>query len=190
MRRAEIEHLLPEVFQRTLHPRRPLPALLEVMERLHGPSEAALAALDATFDPRRTAPAFVPMLARWVGLQYLADLPRSSDVAAGASGPRLPFGLALGQLRELVAGAASLARRQGTGAGLRLFLEIATGVTGFIIDEEVLGPDGQPRPFHLVVRAPSTAASQRTLIERIVAVEKPAAVTFELTFGPDTKGGP
>ena len=37
------------------------------------------------------------------------------------------------------------------------------------------------RPFHLVVRVPTAAADQLALVDRIVAAEKPAAVTAEIT---------
>lgn len=173
MERAEIARLLPEIFQRTLRPGRPLLALLEVMAELHAPSEAALQGVDAIFDPRRTGEPFVPMLARWVGLSFLVEERSGAGVAAASQ-------LELGRLRELVAGAAAFTAWQGTGAGLRRFLETATGVTGFVIDENVTGADGRPRPFHIAIRIPAAAASWRALIDRIVAVEKPAAVTYEL----------
>jgi phage tail-like protein len=183
LERAEIERLLPEIFQRTLHSGRPLLALLEVMDELHAPSEAALEGIDAIFDPRRTREAFVPMLARWVGLSSLVD-------ERGRAGPATPAvsQLDLGRLRELVAGAATLIAWQGTGLGLRRFLETATGVTGFAIDEQTRGTDGRPRPFHIVVHVPAAAASRRELIDRIVAGEKPAAVTYELVVEVDGEG--
>ncbi len=62
------------------------------------------------------------------------------------------------------------------------FLETATGSQGFEIDEQVPGPNGQPRPFHLLIRAPAQAARCATLVERIVEMEKPAYVTYELEF--------
>jgi len=66
MKRNAIRHLLPGIFQRTVLPGNPITALLEVMEKLHEPSEQILQNLDATFDPRRTPDSFVPFLARWV----------------------------------------------------------------------------------------------------------------------------
>ena len=63
------------------------------------------------------------------------------------------------------------------------FLETATGVRGFAIDEQVPGEGGLPRPFHLRVHAPRETEPFRVLIERIVEVEKPAYVTYELVFG-------
>jgi len=55
-------------------------------------------------------------------------------------------------------------------------LEIATGVTGFGIDE----PAG--RPFHVVVRVPPAAADQMALVRRVVDTEKPAATTAEVVL--------
>ena len=47
MKRNEIEQMLPGIFQRTVQEGTPLFALLEVMEALPAPDEAALDQLDA-----------------------------------------------------------------------------------------------------------------------------------------------
>jgi hypothetical protein len=59
-------------------------------------------------------------------------------------------------------------------------LRVATGIDGFVVDERVPGPDGRPRPFHVVVRTPAVAEPYVSLIARIVEHEKPAFVTYEL----------
>ena len=163
MKRNDIEQLLPGIFQRTLHEGGPLVALLEVMEGLHAPSEAALVGLPALFDPRRTPERFVPFLARWVDLG-------------------VPVTTGLGRQRELVAAAVELSRWRGTARGLRLFLRTATGSDAFVIEEQVPGKDGRPRPFHLRVRAPAELAPHRAMVEAIIEREKPAYVTYELHF--------
>jgi phage tail-like protein len=163
MKRNDIEQLLPGIFQRTLHEGGPLAALLEVMEGLHAPSEEALVGLPALFDPRRTPERFVPFLARWVDLG-------------------VPVTTGLGRQRELVAAAVELSRWRGTARGLRLFLRTATGSDAFVIEEQVPGPDGRPRPFHLRVRAPEALAPHRAMVEAIIEREKPAYVTYELHF--------
>ncbi|HVR84197.1 MAG TPA: hypothetical protein VMU54_07800, partial [Planctomycetota bacterium] len=89
----------------------------------------------------------------------------------------------LGRLRELVAGAAYLSQWRGTWRGLGRFLEIATGVSGFTVEESVAGTDGELIPFHIRIGVPRNARVHRTLIERIITLEKPAYVTFELDFG-------
>ncbi|MFJ6956259.1 phage tail protein, partial [Micromonospora aurantiaca] len=81
-------------------------------------------------------------------------------------------------LRDLVAHGALLARWRGTPYGMRTALELATGVTGFVLDEP---PE---RPFHLVVRVPPAAADRLALVTRIVEAEKPAAVTVEVLASP------
>lgn len=177
MKRREIEDLLPWVFRRTLQPGSPLAALLAIMEALHEPSERVLERIDVALDPRRTGDAFVPYLARWVDLERLLE-DESGRIEVVAGRPLLPTGL--GYLRELVAAAAHLSQWRGTARGLLLFLETATGTKGFELDEQVPGPDGRPRPFHLRVRAPQSTARYRTLIERIIRMEKPAYVTYEL----------
>jgi hypothetical protein len=69
----------------------------------------------------------------------------------------------VGRLRDLVA------------TGLRAVLETATGVPGFAVEEPA------DRPFHIVVRAPAAARPQLQLVRHIVEIEKPAAVTCEVT---------
>lgn len=181
MKRTEIERLLPGVFQRTIHAgppgEQPLLALLEVMETLHLPDEAILDSLERIANPYLTPDRFVVYLASWLDLErFLSDAPGS-----GRTPPAWPAGT--GQLRALVAEATELSRWRGTARGLLRFLETATGVPGFRIDEQAPGPDGRPQPFHFRVAAPVAAERYRSLIETIIAQEKPAHVTYELSFG-------
>ncbi len=180
MKQNEIAGLLPGVFQRTIFPGHPLAALLAVMEVLHAPAEQAFAGLDQFFDPYRAPDPFVSFLADWVDLERL--LVQSPAERAVTGDAPLPSGL--GRLRDLIAAAASLSQSRGTVHGLIRFLETATGVRGFEIDERPPGSDGQPRPFHMLVRAPAEAAPLRIMIERIIDAEKPAYVTYELEFSP------
>ncbi|MEH0841044.1 phage tail protein [Micromonospora sp. CPCC 205711] len=166
MRRAAIERLLPAAYQRASVPSSVLYALLEVMEALHAPDEAVLADVDALFAPYRTPDGFVAYLTRWVAMDHVVASPR----------PDAPLPLPVGRLRDLVAHGALLARWRGTPYGMRTALELATGVTGFVLDEP---PE---RPFHLVVRVPPAAAGLLAVITRIVEAEKPAAVTAEVTL--------
>lgn len=179
MKRSEIEQLLPGIFQRTLRPQTPLYALLEVMEALHAPSEAVLADLDSFFDPYRTPDEFVPYLAGWVDLDRLLH---EAKGYAASNAPPPPFPTGQGRLRELIAAAAFLSKWRGTPRGLLRFLETATGATGFVIDERTPGPNGQPRPFHLRIVAPQSVQPYQALLERIIELEKPAYVTYELVF--------
>lgn len=177
MKRTEIERLLPGVFQRTVQTGTPLFALLEVMEELHAVDEAALDHLETFFDPRRASDAFVLFLANWVDLGWLlTETP--TDFSMASTLPLPP-----GNLRELVAAAASLTRWRGTARGLLTFLETATGVKGFVIEEQVAGADGRIQPFHIRILVPQEASSYQTLIERIVEEEKPAYVTCEFRTG-------
>jgi phage tail-like protein len=167
------------VFQRPLAPGTPLEAVLAVMEALHEPSEQILEDIDSIFDPLRTRPEFVPLLARWVDLAWTFDRHVLDPRLAGETGP---LSTGLGRLRELVAAAPHLAQWRGTRLGLIRFLETATGVQGFAIDDAPVTADGSPRPFHLIVHAPPEAAPYQALIRRIVEVEKPAYVTYDLQF--------
>jgi phage tail-like protein len=189
-----IARLLPGVFQTALHPvaagvvepDRRLGAMLGVMETLHGPVETVLRDLDRYLDPRLAEPTFVPYLAGWVDLDWLLVADPSETVATT---PTLASGL--GTLRELVAAAAELARWRGTARGLLRFLDTATGVPGFAIEENVTGDDRRPAPFHLRIVAPVAASVYRPLIERVIVAEKPAYATYELVFattGPAVAG--
>ncbi len=178
MTQNEIAQLLPEIFQRTLRQGSPLNVLLEVMETLHAPSEAALASLDGYFDPYRTPDEFVPFLAMWVDLGEL--IREAPEQFAADDTP--PIATGSGRLRELIAAAAFLSKWRGTYRGLQRFLETATGVTGFTIDENVRDLQGQILPYHIKVTAPSAVERFRPMLEHIIAIEKPAYVTYELAF--------
>jgi phage tail-like protein len=171
MNRAEIERLLPGNYRRAAVPDRPLDALLNLMERLHEPSEQVLARLDSYFDPHRTPDRFVPYVARWVDLGPLLD----ALVQVGEHGPDFPTGV--GRLRELILLSAIFWKWRGTRRGLLAFLSAATGDDRTTIVEQ---PDG--RAFHLRFQIPKALERQRPLIEQIVRLEKPAYVTYELTF--------
>lgn len=174
MRRAAIERLLPAAYQRAAGPGSVLGALLDVMEALHAPDEAVLADVDALFAPYRTPDGFVAYLTRWVAMDHVVAAPRADA----------PLPLPLGRLRDLVAHGALLARWRGTPYGMRTALELATGVTGFVLDEPA------DRPFHVVVRVPPAAADRLALVTRIVEAEKPAAVTVEVTTDPAADPAP
>lgn len=180
MKRREIEQLLPVVFQRTLRSEDALMAILEVMETLHTPSEEVLQQLARYFHPYRTPDHFVPYLASWVDLDRLfTDTPQGAEAAV----PQ--FATGMGRLRELIAAAAFLSKWRGTARGLQRFLDAATGMKGFAIEEQVPKEDGRPRPFHIAIHAPAEARRFQDLIERIISMEKPAYVTHELHFSVD-----
>lgn len=176
MKKEEIKRLLPSIFQSTAEAGNPLLAILDVMEKMHEPSEAAVASLQDNFEPYRAPDSFVPYLSTWVDLEVLLDAAR----ATGASSTPIPS-TGLGRLRELTAAAATLSQWRGTRIGLSLFLKTATGAD-FDIDEQVLDEDGKPRPFYLRINGPKELEEHRHLIDRIVQLEKPAYVKYELRF--------
>lgn len=181
MKQKAIEFLLPEVFRRTARPGGPLSAVLGVMEDLHEPSTEILGRIDSYFDPYRTPDAFVAYLARWLDLERVFDDPGDPYLAPDTGHGPLSSGL--GHLRELIAWASYLSQRRGTGLGLIKFLEVATGIPGFKIDEDVKDAAGRRQPFHIRVLGPREARPHRSLVERIITLEKPAYVTLELDFG-------
>jgi len=172
MNRSNIAALLPGIFQRTLGDGNPMDAMLCAMEALHAPSEEILRQIDFICNPHRAPEAFVPFLARWVDLERIFA-PREDGDGLVSTG--------LGRLRELIQTAAYLSRWRGTKQGLERFLETATGLTGFEIEEP------HARPFHLRITAPKEAEPHRALIERIVEVERPVYTTWEVQFSPANK---
>ena len=167
MKSYEISRLLPSIFQRTVGPGSPLSAMLSVMEGLNTPAEAILDDIDSIFDPSRTPDEFVPSLARWVDLERIFA-PREEAENLVSTG--------LGRLRELIRIAPHVSKWRGTQEGLKRFLETATGTTGFVIEEP------EAKPFHLRVIAPQETKAHRTLIERIVDMERPVYATWEVQF--------
>ena len=196
MRRADIERLLPSVYRLALDPPEEwglerdeaLGALLDAMETLHQPIEDVLDHLDTYLDPRRASPAFVPYLSGWLDLDWVLGASATDatirDRTSGSGAPlgAEPLSSGTGRLRELAAAATELARWRGTEHGLRRFLTIATGLSGYAI-KDAQADGAEVAPFHIVVEAPAEAAHLRPLIERIIAEEKPAYVTHELRFG-------
>jgi phage tail-like protein len=180
VKRETILRLMPVVFQRTAEDDSPLLGLLGVMEQLHEPSEEILRNLSAVFNPRSAPDRFLPYLSRWVNLDWLFE-----PMLEGWSGDReqhVPFPPGLASMRELVALSFRLNRESGTARGLLLFLRTATGSADFAIEENPPGPNGVPRPYHMLVRAPASAVPYRVMLQRIIEFEKPAYVTFDLVF--------
>lgn len=177
MQQTQIKRLLPAIYQAAVRPGNALFAILDVMEKLQAPTEAALDRVEVNFNPYRAPDVFVPYLASWVDLERLLDIPRlqgSSSMPAFSTG--------LGRLRELIAAAVTLSKWRGTRKGLCLFLETATGTKGFLVEERVADDNGRIKPFHVRVTAPKKLDAHRVLIEKIIDLEKPAYVTYELHF--------
>ncbi|MBX3640698.1 MAG: hypothetical protein KIS65_01580 [Nitrosomonas sp.] len=180
MKHQELKQLLPEIFQRTDQPGSPLYGLLQAMEILSEPAETILRQLPVYFNPYTAPESFLPFLASWVDLdRFFSSMPGST-----AAQTELLQLLDSGRLRELIAAAIRLSKLRGTAAGLQLFLETATGVRNFTIDENVLQENNDVMPFHIKITAPKAAQKYQALIERIIEQEKPVYVTHHLEFSP------
>jgi phage tail-like protein len=167
----EIAALLPAVIARTRSGGAPgdvLSALLMAMSAMHQPCEEVLGRVPSLFDPQVTEDGMVGFLAGWADLDRFARADHDGT-------PTLPSGL--GHLRQLVAVSAELARSRGTKAGLQRFLEVATGVGGFVVRDR---SDGVGAAFHLVVELPPDAEPFRDLVREIVDAERPVHLTYEL----------
>jgi phage tail-like protein len=180
MKHQELKQLLPEIFQRTDQPGSPLYGLLQAMEILSEPAETTLRQLPEYFDPYTAPENFLPFLASWVDLdRFFSSTPDSAVIET-----ELLQLLDSGRLRELIVAATRLSKLRGTAAGLKLFLETATGVKGFTINENVLQENNDVIPFHIKITAPKTAQRYQVLIERIIEQEKPVYVMHYLEFSP------
>jgi len=181
MRSEAIARLLPDVFQAAvdadvtggLEANRPLRALLGAMEELHGPPEAVLGQLPEHLNPIAAPAAMVRYLSGWVDLDRLVD-------PGPQGGSRLS--MTLDRLRLLVAGGSEISASRGTARGLIALLEIATGLPGFRIEENMTDDEGRNRDAHFRIVAPDAARSMAREIDAIVRAEKPAHVTYELDF--------
>jgi len=185
MKRNEIRKLLPVVYQRCVNPGTAIDALLDTMEALHAPSEQVLEKISSYFDANTAPEPFVRYLAGWVDLdRYLGDeLSEEAKISQAYAVSIEP-----GRLRALIAMAAGLSQWRGTAKGLKLFLETATGVSGFNLEEKASLNNGLPQVFHFRVMAPQAASQYQDLIETIINGEKPAYVTYELEFVPEYQG--
>jgi phage tail-like protein len=172
-----IAKLLPSIFRAADQPGSVLNAVLGVMEDFIAPVESALDGLDRWFDPRRAPDDFLRMLGTWVALEpYLGghDRTRRDGLAQPAIDP--------GNLRELVARAAEHGRLRGTRLSLLTMLEIATGLPGFSIEENVPANDGGAVPYHFRLAVPASGRHFEGIIARIVEQEKPAFTTAEIVY--------
>lgn len=167
MQQDEIVSLLPRVVQRSVVAGEPLDALLGAMAGLQEPTEQLAREVQQLARPWQAPEAMLPYLARWLDVDGVLGL--------GGDGSYTLTG-GSGQLRALLGSAAEIAQWRGTARGLALFLRSATGIDGFAIEETVLDDHGRPRPFVIRVIVPPAAADQRSVIDRVVALAKPAYV--------------
>ena len=182
MRESDIVSLLPRVVRRSVMSGQPLDALLSTMSQLHEPIEQTLSDVGLLVRPWEAPEAMLPYLAGWLDVDELL-----STAADGKQ--HLQSGSA--QLRKLLVAAADLARWRGTVRGLLLFLETATGLTGFTIDERLLDEHGAVVPFTMRVSAPAAAEQLLPLVRRVIETAKPAHVRclLEVAAPSDTAGG-
>lgn len=179
MKTTEIKKILPSQFRQGMKKGSPLDAIVNVMANLHIKTEETLADLDRFFAPIRTDESFVPFLAQWVDLDWVYRINGTN------SGPDRAL-ISTDNVRELISLAWYLSKWRGSAKGLILFLETATGIDGFSVNDTPSDEDGRIIPFHMEITVPGSAASKRNLIERIIDNEKPAYVTYTLviTDGP------
>jgi len=172
MERQRILRYLPENYQlAAVDEHGVMAAMLAIMEAMHAPVDRVLRSLDSYFAPFRAPGPFVLMLASWLGLDRYFDW---SGGIPGVGEARYPAGT--DQLRLLIAEFPELVRERGTNHALTRFLEVATGVPGFVVTDGKSADEA----FHILVDAPAQATPLRDLVERVIAGERPAHATWEV----------
>lgn len=177
MNQTLIKRILPGVFRHACAAGSPLSAIVDAMVALLQPVHELLQEIDFYFDPQRAPSQFVTFLAQWVDLGVLLE-----SVFEGRVLPASQFPTGEDRVRELIARAAHLSHWRGTSKGLMEFLETATGVSGFVLEENVSGPDGNVQPFHFRLTAPAILQPYDRLVRAVTELEKPACVTCEITY--------
>lgn len=179
MEPRRILHYLPQNYQAAAGAKQNvLIAMLSVMDSMHAPCERVLGSIESYFDPYRAPDAFVLMQASWLGLDRYFTW---SGGSYGQGEPSFPTGI--GRLRLLIGEYPVLVRSRGTRSTLTRFLEVATGLAGFSVDDG----SGTGEDFHILVRAPKSAAALANFIRLIVAGERPAHATWDVQFSEDHK---
>lgn len=168
MKQKDIKRILPGIFQQTVKDGSPISSFLNVMEYLHADPEKILDNLDSIFDPLRTKDEFVSFLAYWVDLDWIIKTGNSEQ------------SIKISNLRQLISHAWYLSKWRGTAKGLLMFLEIATGIKGFEINEQVKNSSQEIIPFHIRIMIPKEAEIMLHTIEKIIEREKPAYVTASI----------
>jgi phage tail-like protein len=137
---------------------------LLIFESILSPVSRTIDNLHYYLDPRLTPPELLPWLSAWIGLALDERWPET-------------------QRRALIRAAVELYEWRGTRHGLSEFLRLYTGYTPEILEPGV----GRPRVpeedvFKMIVRlkVPDPAAVDRTVVETIIDVEKPAHVGYRL----------
>lgn len=164
MARTQLRDSLPQVIASGADTG-PLASLLAAADGMHQPVGDVLDHLESWFHTVSAPDPMVCYLASWVDLDWLT-LPETPNRARST----LPGGTA--PLRDLLAESADLAARRGTVGGIVRFLEVATGHTGFTVQDA--------GGFHLRVTVPGDAADLLETVARIVAATKPAHVTADV----------
>lgn len=159
--------------------------LLKIFEQSLDPAIQTLEMLWAYLDPLTAPEALLPFLAYWVG--WPSDVNWSTE-----------------QQRQLIRRAMEIYRWRGTRQGLKLYLQLYTGLPpdapgtpeaeqhisiqetfnqGFVLDQARLDENtlvGGGRPYHFIVRLRSAEPLDEELIRTIIEQEKPIFCTYEL----------
>jgi len=134
---------------------------LLIFESILGPLERMIDDLDLYFDPLVAPEAMLPWLATWLGLT-------------------LDGHLTVAQQRALLRAAAQLYKLRGTLSGMSEVVQLCTGVVPEIIEPGSPQSTLPPHVFKVIVRVAEPDKLDRPLLERMIALQKPAHTSYIL----------
>jgi len=162
---------LPPAMRATLAPGTPMHDIVAVMSGIVAERAAVIDAAASLFDPSTTPEAFLPWLAEWYGFDWLfvdpADPRRALPMARA-----FPTGAA--RLRALLVAWPQLTHRRGSADGLRLTLELATGLQSIAVHHV-------PARQHVSAFLLNRSSDLQPWLARLIASERPAHMTWSLT---------
>lgn len=141
---------------------------LLVFESILGPIERTVDNISHYLDPALTPPECVAWLGSWLGLVLDERWPE-------------------GRRRELISSAVELYQWRGTRRGLSEFVRLYTGITPEIVElslGELSGAPDRAFRFTLRLQVPPGVEIDRTLLESIIDLEKPAFAACVLELVP------
>ncbi|GAB4324395.1 MAG: phage tail protein [Dehalococcoidia bacterium] len=146
-----------------------LARFLLIFETILSPIHRTVDNLPHYWDPRLAPPQLLGWLGSWLGLVLDERWPEE-------------------RRRELIAAAADLYRWRGTRRGMGEFIRLYTGFTPEIVEptlSDVSADRTRAYRFTVRVTVPRDQAVDRSLLERIIDLEKPAfaASTLEIVRG-------
>lgn len=169
-----LKNALPQVVRDGIHRAGPLSAVIETMVAMLAPRSALITASPQLIDPVTAPEPLLPWLSGWYGWDWLFIDPVDPRRLLSLE---VAFPPGVERLRALLTASGQLAPLRGQSEGLRLTLQIASGLSSISIKQ-------QTERQHLQVRAPNLPAGWESWLRRMVAAERPLHLTWDLQLAP------